>query len=123
MATRTHTPTAVLVTEHLALQAEVEKLETMLEQSSAALIKRLGSEGGSIETAEAKVTVAQNVAFTTTLEELEAIGRGHWARRVTRKVIDQAQLTLLRKAGQLPADVEGVLTEKVSAPYLRITRR
>ena len=120
MATRT-VSNETLIREVLDLEVEAVRLATEIKARKALLVKQIGV-GQSVETERALVTIVQNTTVTLDLDELRAVRPG-WATKLSKRVLDQAKLTLLRKAAQLPSDVEALLVETPQAPYVKITPR
>lgn len=113
--------TTEVIDEIIELQERIETLEAELQEKQQIVIKRLGV-GGTLDQGDVQVTVVQNTSYTVDFDALVAVKPG-WARRVTRKVLDQARFTALRKADALPVEVAELIVEKLSEPYLRITKR
>lgn len=78
--------------------------------------------GNSVETLAARLTVYQSTSHTVDFDQLVSLKPG-WARRVTRKVLDQSKFALLYKAEQIPDDVLAIVQHKEGPLQLRVTRR
>lgn len=48
--------------------------------------------------------------------------RPSWMRKVQKTVLDGVKFALLRKAGEVPAEILEFVTERPGSPYLKITR-
>lgn len=113
---------AALVETTLELEDRLAALVSELEIVRGKLVDSIGF-GNSIEVADvARVTVTRNTSVTVDFETLVKAKPG-WARRVTKKVLDQAKLTHLVKADAIPEDVKPLLVLREGPLFARITRR
>lgn len=124
MTTTATRKTTTMIDELLELDAQLEALAEQRTAVADKLIAFLDTvEGKSVETDAAQVTVVRQTNVIP--PEFDVIRKLHptWARRVTKVSLDAAKFKLLRKAEQLPADIEALTTERESNPFLRITLR
>lgn len=112
--------TETLVKELLVQQRAMARAEDRAEAIKAQLIERIGI-GGKEETDLAKVAIVQSITPVLDFDALQAAASKGFFYKSTRRVVDMTAIKALRALGQVPADVEALIVDRVSAPSVRIT--
>jgi len=113
---------AELITNLLELEASVEALQELINDTKDRLVRSVGI-GGTVEVEGlAQVTVVQQTTAEINFDDL-VLAHPAWARKVTKKVFDRKKFGLLRNAGVVPQSVLDMVTEKTTSPFLRVTLR
>lgn len=109
-----------LVASLADVKAEAERLDERQTAIEQELIRLIGV-GETVVVDEIQLTVVQAVEHRVDYETLLDVARPGFIRKVTRKVLDTQKFQLLRKAGEVPAEVMEIVQVITRAPHLRIT--
>jgi hypothetical protein len=112
---------AELISSKLDLELRIDELSAELAEIDEKLIKSIGV-GNTVTTDEAQVTPTVQTQSVIKFEDLVEAAP-YWARKVTKKSLDQAKFTMLRKAGVVPQNVLDLVKERTTKPFLRVTLR
>ncbi len=112
--------TDLLVHELLVQQRAVERAEERADAIKAELIARLGP-GSKFETPEAKIAIVENHTKVVDIDTLQSVAPRGFFYKVTRRVVDMPTFKALDVLGAVPAEVQAIVGEKVSAPAVRVT--
>ena len=109
-----------LVHELLVAERAAKRAAEKAAQIKAELVERLGVKG-TYDGPEAKVSIVQSTSRVVDVDALQAVASKGFFYKVTKRVVDTAAFKALDSLGQVPAEVQEIVQEKVSAPYVKVT--
>lgn len=112
--------TEALVHELLVQNRAIERAEDRADAIKAQLIERIG-EGGKAETALAKIAIVVTHTPVLDFDALKATASTGFYYKATKRVVDMSAVKALMSLGQVPTGVVEIISERVSAPSVRIT--
>lgn len=114
--------TEALVHELLVQNRAIERAEDRADAIKAQLIERIG-EGGKAETDLAKVAIVVTHTPVLDFDALKVTASTGFFYKATKRVVDMSAVKALMSLGQVPTGVAEIISERVSAPSVRITMK
>lgn len=120
--TITAVSTDQLINDLLVQQRAIARAEDKAEGIKAELIDRLGVDG-KYEGDAVKVAIVQSVTPVLDFDALEATASRGFFYKVTKRTVDMTAVKAMMTLGKVPAEVQEVMTERVSKPSVRLTHK
>jgi hypothetical protein len=112
--------TDILIHELLVQQRAMTRAEDRADAIKAQLVERLG-EGGKYESHEAKVAIVVSETSVIDIDALESAASKGIFYKLSKRVVDMTAYKALHALGQVPDDVENIVTKRISKPAVRLT--
>ena len=116
----TEVSTDLLLHERLVQMRAIDRAEDRVAAIDAQLVERLGV-GGKYESDEAKVAIVESHTQIIDVDALQAVASKHTFYKLTKRVVDMTAFKALSALGVVPAEVNEIVTVRVSKASARIT--